>query len=399
MPAEIRRGLAEDYAQVKMMLDKLEHEQVHVGVLGRVSVGKSSLLNALLGRDEFAVSPLHGETQELTLASWQDQFASGDDAKGVFLIDTPGLDEVGGEAREALAREAATRVDLLLFVVDGDLTAAEEEALRAAVGHSSPVLLVLNKIDRYSSAEQNELLTRLRERCADLIGPGNVLSAAASPAAELVVRRLEDGSERQERRMQPPQVSQLKERLWDILERDGHTLAAMNAALFAGDLSDKVADRIVRARSAAGERMIHIYSLSKGVAVALNPIPIADLAAALVVDVSLVAHLSRIYGLPLTRREAGTLVTTIVTELITLMSAVWAVHLVASALKLGTAGLSTIVTAGAQGAVGYYATYVVGKVGERYLVEGKSWGPGGPKEMIQEILNKLDKESILSTLR
>jgi GTP-binding protein Era len=390
--------LADDYAQVQIMLNKLEHEQVHVGVLGRVSVGKSSLLNALLGRDEFGVSALHGETRALTLASWQDQFSNGT-TRGVFLIDTPGLDEVGGEARELLAREAAARVDLLLFVVDGDLTATEAEALKAAVGHSSPILLILNKIDRYGPDEQNDLLNRLRQRCAGLIEPGNVLAAAASPAAQLVVRRAEDGSELQEYRARLPQVSQLKERLWDILEREGHTLAAMNAALFAGDLSDKVAARIVNARSAAGERMIHIYSLSKGVAVAINPIPIADLAAALVVDVSLVVHLSRIYGLPLTSREAGALVRTIVTELITLMGTVWAVHLVASALKLGTAGLSTVVTAGVQGAVGYYGTYVVGKVGERYLMEGKSWGAGGPKEMIQDILDKLDKESILAAAR
>ena len=69
-----------------------EHGHVHVAVLGRVSVGKSSLLNALLGREVFSVSPLHGETQRSSMQAWREE-----EAGGVYLIDTPGLDEAGGE--------------------------------------------------------------------------------------------------------------------------------------------------------------------------------------------------------------------------------------------------------------------------------------------------------------
>ena len=394
VPTGVRRALEADYQQVEMMFEKLEHSQVHIGVLGRVSVGKSSLLNALLGKSQFAVSALHGETQALEMAAWESQREQA--TAGVFFVDAPGLDEVDGESREALAKEAATRVDLLLFVVDGDMTAAETTALRAAAGNGSPILVVLNKSDRYTDTEQADLLARLRERCRDWVDPENVIAVAANPAPQQVLERLADGTERQQLRKRGPDVRVLKERLWDILEREGHTLAAMNAALFAGDLTDKVAERIVATRAALGDRLIHIYSLSKGVAVGLNPVPVADVAAALVVDVSLIVHLSRIYGLPLTRREAGGLVKTIITELVAIMGTVWAVQLVASALKLGTGGLSTVVTAGAQGAVGYYGTYVVGKVGERYLIEGKSWGPDGPKSVIDEILGRLDRDSILA---
>ena len=38
----------------------------------------------------------------------------------------------------------------------------------------------------------------------------------------------------------PPDVTALKDRIWEILEAEGKTLAALNASLFAGDLSDKV---------------------------------------------------------------------------------------------------------------------------------------------------------------
>ena len=87
------------------MLDKLQHGHLHIAVVGRVSTGKSSLLNALIGEQRFAVSPLHGETKHSSMEAWSEV-----EAKGVYLIDTPGLDEAGGENREELAKEVAPPV-------------------------------------------------------------------------------------------------------------------------------------------------------------------------------------------------------------------------------------------------------------------------------------------------
>ena len=156
-----------------------------------------------------------------------------------------------------------------------------------------------------------------------------------------------------------------------------------------------MATSVLAARRTLGERVIRTWCIAKGVAVALNPVPVADLAAAAVVDISMVIHLSRAYGLPLNRAEAGGLVKTIGAQMLVLMGTVWAVHLVASALKLGTGGLSAIVTGGAQGVVAYYSTYVVGRAAEQYLANGRSWGEAGPKLAVKEILDSLDRDSII----
>jgi hypothetical protein len=103
--------------------------------------------------------------------------------------------------------------------------------------------------------------------------------------------------------------------------------------------------------------------------------------------------------LPLSRREAGSLVRVIVVEAAALMGTVWALHFVSSALKVGTLGLSTILTAGAQGAIAYYSTYVVGHAAAEYLAHGKSWGDGGPKRVVKQILDSLDKETVLKDAR
>jgi uncharacterized protein (DUF697 family) len=145
-----------------------------------------------------------------------------------------------------------------------------------------------------------------------------------------------------------------------------------------------------------GDRLCRTYCVAKGVAVAFNPVPVADLFAAAFIDIGMVVHLSRVYDLPISRREAGSLVSVIIAEAAALMGTVWALHFVSSALKVGTAGLSTVVTAGAQGAIAYYSTYVVGQVASEYLARGKSWGEGGPKTVVQQILDSLDRDTVLA---
>ena len=64
-------------------------------------------------------------------------------------------------------------------------------------------------------------------------------------------------------------------------------------------------------------------------------IPVTDLFAAAFIDIGMVVHLSRVYGLPIARAEAGSLVKVIMAESAALMGTVWAVHFVSSALKVG----------------------------------------------------------------
>lgn len=394
VPADVREALAADYRQVAIMLDKLDKEQVHIAVFGRVSVGKSALLNALLGEKRFRTSALHGETKAAELGAWK-EYRSG----GVFLIDTPGINEVDGEARERLATETAARADLILFVVDSDVTDTELEALHRLSRERRPVILVLNKADRYTDEELESLLDSLRRHTAGQVDADNLIAVSADPAPQLIVRVDADGHETEMRRHPEPAVDDLRDRLWQILEQEGRTLAALNASLFAGDLSDQVAGRVLEAKRHLGARLVRTYCIAKGVAVALNPVPVADLLAAAAVDISMVVHLSRLYGLPLSRAEAGGLIKTIGAQMALLMGTVWAIHFVSSALKLGTAGVSALVTGGAQGALAYYATYIVGQAAERYLAAGRSWGEGGPKVVVRDILDSVDRDSVLAQAR
>jgi len=394
LPPEARAELAADIHQVQAMLDKLEHGHIHIAVLGRVSVGKSSVLNALIGESLFSTSPLHGETRQQAMARWEER-----ESGSLFLIDTPGINEIDGEARERMAREVSGRADLVLFVIDSDMTDSEYRTLRELAQEHRPLLLVLNKCDRYNALQRAQLRAGLQSRLGDILAPGNFIEVSADPAPRIYIRQDEAGRETETERAPPPDVGALRERIWEILEAEGNTLAALNATLFAGDLSDRIGARVLAVRRHLGDRLIRNYSLVKGIAVAINPVPLADLAAALSVDLTLVVHLAEVYGMPMTRSQSGRLIKTISRQLLLLMGTTWFVHLVASLLKAGSAGLSTLLTAGAQGAVAYYSTYVVGRAAEAYLAAGCSWGEGGPKRVIRDIMEKIDRDSLLARAR
>jgi len=394
IPAAVRAEMSREFAEIEAISEKLTRSEIHIAAFGRVGTGKSSLLNALLGRNAFSTSPLHGETRSQQRSHWDTV-----NSEHVVLIDTPGIDELEGEVREEMARSVARISDIVLMVCEGDLTETELKAVRELAERKRPLLLVLNKSDRYSKAEILTLLDHLRKRCEAYIEPGNVLSASANPRPETVIRVDANGNEEVTKRRRRPDVAVLKTHLWRILEKEGKTLAALNAALFTCEMDSRIASKIVRARKTVAEKIIRNYCLAKGIVVAVNPVPAADLLAAAGTDVAMVIHLGNIYGFQLTKREASKLLLTISAQMLVLMGTYWGVNMVSAAMKTISAGMSAAITAGAQGTLAWYATYVTGIAAESWFSKGKSWGPDGPRETINELLGSLDTDSILRSAR
>jgi GTP-binding protein Era len=394
IPASVRAELSAEFVEIESISNKICTGEIHIAAFGRVGVGKSSLLNALLRREAFITSPLHGETKEEYREEWR-SLREGH----VVLIDTPGIDELEGAEREALAQRISKRADVTIMLCEGDLTHLEFLALQQLCAVQRTVLLVLNKSDRYSQEELRLLLDRLRERCGNLLPTDRVLSASSDPRPETIIYVDSSGNEQEESRHVQPNITLLKETLWSILEKEGHALAALNAAIFASELDEKIATRIVQARKSVAEKIIRNYCIGKGLLVALNPVPVTDLLAAAGSDVAMVIHLGEVYGFKLSRREATKLLFTISAQLMALMGAYWGMNLVSSALKTASAGLSTALTATSQGALAWYATYLTGEMAQTWFSRGKSWGNAGPRKTARSILSSLDRDSILRIAR
>lgn len=418
-----RTGLDEALNSLSGLLDKLENTVVHIAVFGLVGRGKSSLLNALLGEDIFATGPTHGVTQAVEGARWAVSREALDedtpdlvrvslDSVGqsrIELIDTPGLDEVAGEERAALAQRIAAQVDLILFVIAGDITRVEYEALHALRQASKPMLLVFNKVDQYPEADRQQIYETLcDQRLKDLISPEEIVMAAASP---LVVRAITqpNGQVTYQTVRGRPQVDALKLKILDILHREGKALVALNTLLYAESVSADIVERKRQICDRIADDTIWNAVMITAVAVALNPITMADLLSGAIIDVSLILTLSRIYGLPMTQTAAIQLFKQIAIGLggITLSELVVTVGL--SSLK-GLLGVSAVATGGlslapyipvamTQAAVAGLSTYGLGQIAKTYLTNGATWGPEGPKAVVRHILDSLDEASILSRIK
>ena len=102
----LQASVKNDLQSLQNALGRLERKAIRISTFGLVSCGKSSLINALLEEEVVATGPLHGVTQSLTILQWN---PLPEDGLRAELIDTPGLDEIAGQAREKMAREIAQK--------------------------------------------------------------------------------------------------------------------------------------------------------------------------------------------------------------------------------------------------------------------------------------------------
>lgn len=184
-----------DVTAARRELEELASRQaagsINLCFCGEISSGKSSLVRALVPDADVSVNVVGGSTSDVTHYRWRS--AGGAE---VLLTDVPGTAGLDDGYSE-LAITEARRAQVVLFVCDGDLTRAEKATLQALLATDKPIVLVLNKSDRYSADEQALVLQRLLDHLQDLggdIGRDRLVAVSAGGETEVVLQR-PDGSE------------------------------------------------------------------------------------------------------------------------------------------------------------------------------------------------------------
>src|SRR5690349_5677428 len=131
-----------------------------VAVVGRPNVGKSSLVNALVGRKVSIVT----RKPQTTRHQIQGVIHSAD--AQVVLVDTPGLHLKQGRAINQYLNDTAAAslagVDLVLFVVEAGKWNDEDEAVFKRLARTqAPVALIINKVDKV--ADKKKLLPEIEQ--------------------------------------------------------------------------------------------------------------------------------------------------------------------------------------------------------------------------------------------
>ncbi|MEJ6540580.1 MAG: GTPase Era [Halioglobus sp.] len=169
----------------------------YVAIVGRPNVGKSTLLNHILGQKISITSRKPQTTRHQVLG------IKTEDNHQIIFVDTPGLHKDAGKAINRYMNRAASAairdVDLVIFVVDRTAWTEEDSIVLEQIEQSGlPTMLVVNKIDLL--ADKTELLPHLQS-----------LAAKAEFSAILPVSALRQHN-----------VDALEEQILTLLPESGH---------------------------------------------------------------------------------------------------------------------------------------------------------------------------------
>jgi len=195
----------EAQAELQDLASRQATGAIHLCFFGEISAGKSSLIKALVPEANVVIDVVGGSTEDVRHYRWRN-----DAGTEILLTDVPGT-AGHEEGLDELATEEAKRSHLVLFVCDSDLTRAELTAIKQLLAFDKPIILVLNKADRYSADEQATLLQKLLQRIDELGGEvqrDHVVAVSAGGDAEVLERRA-DGSESAARRDRPADIGVL----------------------------------------------------------------------------------------------------------------------------------------------------------------------------------------------
>ena len=386
-----RSALGPELHALDQQLRALQQRRLRVAVFGRVGVGKSSLLNALLGKTAFATDVAHGCTRQQQRQPWAVSIPG---LAGVDLVDTPGIDEIAARARQRLAARVALGADLVLLVLDSDLTSPEAEALEQLLAAGKPVLLVLNRIDCWPEGERTALIASIRRRL-ELQLPAaarqlELLAVASAPRRAVV---LDDGRVRSE--AMPPQVGLLRQALLQLLDQHGALLLGLNGLRAADRFSQRLHQWRLRRGREGAQALIGRYAALKATGVAANPLLLLDLAGGLALDTALVVQLCDLYGLELGGGGARALLTRLSAQnallggtqlgIQLLLGGLRQVLLLAAPLSGGLSLAPAAPVALAQAALAVHTTRLTGKLAAAELLRSAERGRLRPGSLLRRL--------------
>jgi GTP-binding protein Era len=170
------------------------HKSGYVSVLGETNVGKSTFLNAVLGKKLLISSPKPQATRNRIRC-----VLTTEEAQIVFL-DTPGLHRPKTKLGRRLVREAyrgLRGIDLLLYVVEpwGQVSRFDREALDRLENAEVPIILLVNKIDlaKGNALEETLIAYAATERFAELIPISSTQRIRLDDVIDTITKYLPEG--------------------------------------------------------------------------------------------------------------------------------------------------------------------------------------------------------------
>jgi len=205
-----------DTRQLQLALDDLKQDEgrkdIYITLFGDISSGKSSLIKSLLPRNHGEISVLGGTTQTVTRYQWQSPLG-----EKIIIADTPGHNEAEQLASDD-SEEAVIYSHIAIYLCEGDLTATQFELFKQAAQNDKPLLLALNKSDRYTPEQIKQIKTELKQKVQLIRDDIPVISMQSGGVREVSLV-FPDGTKKLEQRPVEAKLDELITTIACLLER------------------------------------------------------------------------------------------------------------------------------------------------------------------------------------
>lgn len=272
-----------------------ETGQINIAFFGDVSTGKSSIIKTLLPSAGVEISLRGGSTREIHEYLWQTR--SGD---RLLLTDLPGRNEAEGSLDE-LARDEAVRAQIVVYVVDSDLSRSQFEDIQELYTFGKPLIIAFNKSDLYTPAEKQQLKERIQSRFGTPSPANQSLPQVVfiqSGGVEEVVRVYPDGREETIQRQRKTDVSALSETVQTEIDNRIEWLENLRDASVFSLVQTKLDETRANFRREQAEKIVRNGTRNAVIGALAAISPGTDIIIQGVIGTRMVQELCKLYDVP-----------------------------------------------------------------------------------------------------
>jgi uncharacterized protein len=286
--------------------------------------------------------------------------------RSLGIIETPALFAAGAENADTTIDYSLTNADLVLFVIDGDLTATAYQYLEK-LSQRQRLLLAFNQQDRYLPIDRETIAQKIRSTVRGIIAAADVLATSADPAAIKVKAIQADGSVVESIERPPVVVEALSARLQAVLTAEGEQLRLASTYRQVDRLQTKGQKQLNDQRRTKAWPVIEQSQWIVGAAAFANPLPALDLLATAAINVQMIVDLGAIYQQKFSLEQAQVVASNLGGLLLKLGLVEFSTQTIGQILKTNAA---TYAIGGLiQGLSAAYLTRIVGLALVEYLEE------------------------------
>lgn len=271
-------------AEIKEQQRRKKSGEVFIALFGEISTGKSSLVKALLPGADIQSDPRGGTTQQVTHYRWQAE--SGD---AVIIADLPGFNL---ESDPGILEEAR-RAHLVVFLCDSDITRSQMEQLKELLAIQKPLVVALNKVDRFSGSEASAIARNISERTSI---QQRDIAFVQTGGREEVIRLLSDGHEETVTRDRTQDIEPLRALLQRKLDENHQLMEQLRDTAVLLLASEKLEQARDKHREEQAAELVQTYSKRAVIGALAAVAPGSDIIIQGLLATRLVQALCKVYG-------------------------------------------------------------------------------------------------------